>query len=197
LPPGYTLAGLEIIETPGGQWEKPLVRAQRIVAGLDWRQLLHRRLVARVRVDRPKVEIIKDKERAAPKPPPARLPDVTAKLRQAPALAVEQIEVRSGEVLYRDLTTEGAPELWLHGIEVAVENVATRPELAHGRPVAVTARALLQRSGSVTSFLTVDPYVEGLTFAGRTQLRGLRVAELYQVIAPQTELKAADVTADL
>ena len=50
---------------------------------------------------------------------------------------MQRIEVRDGEVLYRDLTAPRHPQIWLHALELSAENLATREELAGGRPATV------------------------------------------------------------
>jgi len=196
FPPRYHISRLKMIEVPGGHWKQPFFYAEDITAGLDWRSLLfHRQLDARVRVVRPKLVVERP---PGPKPPARPLPDVGEALEQAPALRVERIEVKNGEVLFRDLADKGQPELWLHDMEVVVENVATREPLEGGRPVTVTGRAVLQRTGVVTTFLSADPWASrGLTFAGQTSLRGLAVDDLYGLVTPQAELKPTKGTVDM
>lgn len=40
LPPGYEIRQLSIIEEPGGDWKRPLLRAERVAVELEWRRLL-------------------------------------------------------------------------------------------------------------------------------------------------------------
>jgi len=110
---------------------------------------------------------------------------------------IARVEIRDGEVLYRDLTAPREPEIWLHGIELAVENLATRPKLAEGRPVTISGRAKLGRSGDVTLFASADPFASKLTFAGEFGVRGWKVAELFDLIQPATKLQTPKGTLDL
>ena len=80
---------------------------------------------------------------------------------------VNRIEVRDGEILYRDLTAPRDPQIWVHALELAVENLATRPELAGGRPVTVSGSAKLGSSGDVTLFVSANPFADKLEFAGK------------------------------
>ena len=55
-----------------------------------------------------------------------------AALRKVIPAHVERIEVRDGELRYRDLTAPRHPQIWLHGLELSAENLATREALAGG-----------------------------------------------------------------
>ena len=110
---------------------------------------------------------------------------------------VDRVEIRDGEVLYRDLTAPREPEIWVHGIELAVENVTTRPKLADGRPVTVTGRAKLGRSGDVTLFASADPFASQLAFAGGFGVKGWKVAELFDLIQPATKVQTPQGTLDM
>jgi hypothetical protein len=192
--PGYTIYRLKIIEVPGGDWEKPLLYAERVHVGIDWRQLLHRRVTARLRLDDPKLIVTK----RAPSPKSkTEIPDVPAQLEQITPARVARIEVRNGEVLYRDLTAPRHPEIWLHDVEIAAENLATREGLAHGEPATVSASARLGRSGDVTLFTSADLFAKRLDLAGNFALRGWKVAELYDLEEPATKLQTPEGTLDL
>jgi hypothetical protein len=195
LPPGYEIHRLVLRERDAPAAREPFVRVESARGQVDWHELLHGRLAARLRVDDPKISIVK----TAPseKKPPARPPSPRRELQKQRALRIERIEVRGGEVNYRDLTEKGHPDLWLHDFEVAVENLATRPALSHGRPVTVSATGMVGRSGHLTAFLTANPWAEGLTFAGRVELRDLPTAELYAFVEPKTGVQVPQGTIDL
>lgn len=197
FPPGYTITRLKLWEDPGGSPEAPLFYADRVHLAIGWRELLHLRLAARARVEHAKVILA---QRPAEKKKPereARPPDLSAQLRKITPLEVDRVGILNSEVLFRDLTEPGHPELWLHDLEAAIENIATRPSLAGGRPTTISARGTLGRSGKVDLFVTANPFASPLSFAGRFRLRGLRAAELYDMIAPRTKLQTPEGTIDL
>jgi hypothetical protein len=204
FPPGYEVRRLKVIEHPGGDWKHPLFYAEEIRVGVDWRALLHRRIAARARIDRPKLvlnkrseeQVEKVKEKAKEKAK-AGIPDVNAALGKVMPAQVTRIEVRGGEVLYRDLNAPRRPEIWIHGLEMAVENVTTRPELARGRPAMVSGQGKLGRSGDLTFFVSADPFHHNPDFAGQFAVRGWKVAELYDLVEPATKLQTPEGTLDL
>jgi hypothetical protein len=194
FPPGYTIRRIKIVEHPPDDWKHPMFYAERVTVRLDWRELFHARLAARARLEEPKIVISK---RAKEEKKSAGVPDVRDALARVTPARVTRVEIRDGEVLYRDLTAPREPEIWLHGIELAVENLATRPKLAEGRPTTISGRAKLGRSGDVTLFASADPFASKLTFAGEFGVRGWKVAELFDLIQPATKLQTPQGTLDL
>ena len=198
FPPGYEIWRIKLIEEPGGSERHPLFYAERVGVSVDWRALLRGRLAARARLDEPKITITKRAE--APKEKKAKqaaIPDVDAALRKVIPARVQRVEVRDGEILYRDLTAPRHPQIWLHALEVSAENLATREELAGGRPATVNASAKLGKSGDVTMFVSANPFADKLEFAGETSLKGWKVAELFDLIQPATKLQTPEGTLDV
>jgi hypothetical protein len=196
FPPGYEIRRIKLIEEPGGEARHPLFYAERVGVTVNWRSLLRGRLAARARLDEPKITISKRAEPKDKDKKPA-IPDVDAALRKVIPARVERIEVRDGEILFRDLTAPRHPQIWLHDLELSAENLATREELAGGRPARVNARAKLGKSGVVTMFVSADPFAKQLEFAGEASLKGWKVTELYDLIQPATKLQATEGTLDV
>lgn len=196
--PGYTITRLKLTEEPVPDDGKkaPIFYAERVHVGVAWRQLLHGRLVASARVVEPKISIIERGEKPK-KEEPKRAPDLSRQLREVIPFELARLEIVRGELLYRDLTAPRHPELWVHRLEAAAENLPTRAKLADGRPATLTASGEVGRSGALTLFVTADPFASPLEFGGRFELRGLRVAELHDFIAPKTQLQAPKGTLDL
>jgi hypothetical protein len=196
FPPGYEIWRIKLIEEPAGDERHPLFYAERVGISVDWRALLHRRLAARARLDEPKLTISKRAE--APKEKQAAaIPDVEAALRKVIPARVQRIEVRDGEVLYRDLTAPRHPQIWLHALELSAENLATREDLAGGRPATVNGSAKLGKSGDVTLFVSANPFAKQLAFAGEMSLKGWKVEELFDLIQPKTKLQTPEGTLDV
>ena len=195
--PGYTINRLKLIQDPGGDWQAPLFYAESVHMGVDWRQLLHGRLVGSARIVEPKITVLAGApEKAKPKTE-AKAPDLSAQLAKITPLKVDRVEILRGELLLRDMGEAQHPELWVHKLELAAENLPTRKSLAGGRPATVTARGVAGKSGQLDLFVSADPFASPLAMAGRFELRGLRVAELYDFIEPKTKLQTRNGTFDL
>jgi Domain of Unknown Function (DUF748) len=189
--PGYTISRLKLIEDPGGSWKAPIFYAESVHMSIDWRRLLHRQILAAVRIVEPKVEILSTKKTAM------KVPDLSAQLQNVTPLKLARVEIIGGEILFRDLTEERHPELWVHKLDLAAENLPTREKFAGARPTTISARGMLGRSGQLSLFVSADPFASPLAFAGRFELRDLRVAELYDFIEPKTKVQVPRGTVDL
>jgi hypothetical protein len=191
LPPGYRVDRLKIVEHPPDDWKRPLFYAERVSVTLDWRALLKARLAARARLDQPKVIYTNRKDIELV------IPDVSAALARVLPARIDRVEVREGEVVYRDLTAPRHPQIWVHDIELALENLATRPNLAGGRPLTMSGKGRLGRSGDVTAFVSADPHARKLEFAGQLGVKGWKVRELFDLIEPATGLQTPKGTLDV
>jgi hypothetical protein len=123
--------------------------------------------------------------------------DLAPELRKITPLAVDHIDILDGQVAFIDVSRQERPELWLHDLQLSVENLATRVHLTEGRPVLLTATATVGNSGTLSVFVTADPFEKGLTFSGRAAVVGLETAELYRFIEPATKLQAPRGTIDV
>ena len=123
--------------------------------------------------------------------------DLGTQLRKVTPLDVDHIDIIDGQVAFIDVSRPERPELWLHDLQLSVENLTTRLHLTEGRPVLLTATGTLADSGTVSIFITADPFEKGLTFSGRASVVGLQTAELYKFIEPATKLQAPHGTIDI
>lgn len=123
--------------------------------------------------------------------------DLARELHKLTPLDVDHIDVLDGQVAFVDTSRAERPELWLHDLQLSVENLTTRLHLADGRPVLLTASGTLAHTGKLSIFITAEPFETGLTFSGRAALVGLATAELYRFIEPATKLQAPQGTIDV
>jgi hypothetical protein len=158
--------------------------------GLALRALLAGHTTVRLRLDGPKLIVLAKRSKF-------QLPDVAGALAKLVPARVERVEIRGGEVVYRDRIDAGHPELWLHGLELAAENLTTRASLAGGRPATVSAHGTLGRSGTLSAFVSANLFARELDFAGNLAVRGWRVAELYALVEPATKLQTPRGTLDV
>ena len=196
FPPGYEIHQLKIDERVDKGWKHPLFYAERVQTGLDMSRLLHGRIAAHARIDEPKI-IFTVREKAEKKQAAAGAPDLAPMLRKVLPARVDRIDIHDGEFLFRDLVMDNQPEIWVHKIEVAVENLATRRKLSGGEPITISASAKLGRSGDVSMFVSANPFARPLAFAGQVEERGWRVAELYDLVQPATKLQTPKGTFDV
>jgi hypothetical protein len=128
---------------------------------------------------------------------PNEVVDLNDLLHKITPLDVDHIDILDGQVAFVDTSRKERPELWLHDLQLSVENLTTRVHMTEGRPVLLTASATLAGSGTVSIFVTADPFEKGLTFSGRAAVVGLETSELYRFIEPMTKLQAPEGTIDI
>ena len=132
------------------------------------------------------------------RPAPANeVVDLNDLLHKITPLEVDHIDILDGQVAFVDTSRKERPEIWMHDLQLSVENLTNRVRLTEGRPVLLTASATLARSGTVSILITADPFEKGLTFSGRAAVVGLETSELYRFIEPATKLQAPQGTIDI
>jgi len=136
-------------------------------------------------------------QKKEPPPQASEVVDLNEVLHKITPLDVDHIDILDGEVAFVDTSRQERPELWMHDLQLSVENLTNRVRLTEGRPVLLTASATLGHSGAVSILITADPFEKGLTFSGRAAIVGLQTAELYRFIEPATKLQAPEGTIDL
>ncbi len=195
----YTIHDLKIEKLGAGGAALPFFQAARLRLGLNWRELLHGHLVARIDMEAPRLSVIQ--RQAAGKPANAQqiqeTPKVGRKLEELAPFLVDRAQVRDGEVLFVDASKPELPVLRIHGIELTLENFATRPALSRGEPTVLAARGTLQQSGRISVFATADPLAKKVTFAGQGRLEGLRLAEIQDLVGAHSDVTPAKGTMDM
>jgi hypothetical protein len=203
FPPGYEIRELQIVEKPGGTWKRPLFDVERAAVSLYWRRLLRGQIASELRLDEPKIRITQHSEaptevkEQVEKRKPESASDVPAKLGAMMPARVERIEVRRGSFSFRDADSKKQPGIALSRIEMAVENLATRPELTEGRPATASLSAVLGKSGDLSGFVSADLFAKQLNIAGNMALRGWQVKELYELEKANLEMQTPQGTLDL
>jgi hypothetical protein len=177
LHPGYDIYGLKVVEMPATARKEPLLYAEKIEMRWSWRELFHGHLVRRVNVWKARMSVpMRPGENGKPAQPPLEIAKV---LESVPSAGLERLAVADSQVILVDEHHEGE-RLWLHNLELTLENLTSRKKLMHDLPLLVTIRSKVQNTGELTAFITMDPFDQGLTFAGSVELRHLALADLHQ-----------------
>jgi hypothetical protein len=183
LKRSYRLDGLKLVVNNEDFLGVTLVTVDHLEGHLWGRELLRGRLTASATVVKPKVEI-----RIA-KGGPANVPDPGAALRGVPPARLARVDVHDCEVLLTDATISPNGKLWVHDLEVELENLATRPKLAREGTPSFAVHGAVQHSGALKASGTLDPLASTPTVKGELQLTGLQMSALYSLIAPRTGLQ--------
>ena len=105
--------------------------------------------------------------------------------------------MRRGSFSFRDADSKKQPGIALSRVEMAVENLATRPELTEGRPATASLSAVLGESGDLSGFVSADLFAKQLNIAGNMALRGWQVKELYELEKANAGVHTPEGTLDL
>jgi hypothetical protein len=192
----YVLKGLKITRQSAGGDQLPYVQVDRVEGGIYGRELLNFHLVGRAEIYGPRINLIAAEAEPEQQLDP-KIPDLAAKLEELIPLKVDRIQVRDAAVLLTDKTNAERPRVWVHDVDLTVENLATRAALARGEPTTVALSGTIQESGIISAFLTADPLAKGLFFAGRMSVENFELADLSRAMAAKTGLKASEGTLDL
>ncbi len=192
----YALTKLKVTRQSAGGDALPYFTADRMEVGVYGKELLHFHLVARIEVDKARLNLIASESEKEQQLEP-EVPDFSEKLEKMLPLKVDRVQIRDSAVLFTDKTKPEFPKIWLHGVDGTVENLATRAALARGEPTSIAISGTLQESGELSLFLTADPLARGLFFAGRANLANFQLKELGDTMASETGLRASEGTLDL
>jgi hypothetical protein len=196
----YTIEGLKLVQVPtppGGDEKRPLFYAKRIEIGLHWRNLIYKHeLVGAAELDGPKLNLIAGKSKARSQLNIAD-PELADRLRALSPLDVERIELKGAELSFADETGNGAPALWLHGVDATLENLATRVGLSHGEPTTLAASGTLQKTGQVSVFVTADPLAKTLGFSGRADVQHLALSDVGNFLVEKADVAPRKGSIDL
>jgi hypothetical protein len=198
----YAIHDLRIEKRAAGGRALPFFEVERAKFGVLGKELVRGHVVARVDLDRPKLNLVQASEKESPtadaeeaaRRAGARgqelgdVPQVGERLADLAPFLVDRVQIRGGEVLWVDAREPEKPRLWFHAIEATLENFATRPALVRGEPTVLAARGVLQRTGRASFFATADPLAKKLTFAGQGRVEGLRLEELGALLAAKQDV---------
>jgi hypothetical protein len=185
IPPAAEVWNFKLIEKPGGRWDEPLVYSQYTRASVLWRQLLRGHLVGQVRMENPKLVMLRQHERKAEK-----APEAAEEAQGMFPLKLDLLEIVDGEVLLGIGKGKHAPQLWLHDLDLVANNMATQKALMEGDPSTLKMTGYVQRTGKLKATAEMDPFAKQLTFTTKGSMTGLKATELYAFIKHQSDLKA-------
>jgi hypothetical protein len=196
----YVIRGLVIEKVSAGGRTAPFFEARYAGFGLYWKQLLRGHVVADVHLLEPAlnlVEVKKEEEERGEGQEIEAAPALGRFLADLAPFRIDRLEIKDGELRWLDAREPEKPQLTISDVEATIENFATRPALAKGEPTVLAARALLQRSGTITLFATADPLAKTLTFAGQAELKGLKLVELAEFIDAKAGIRPEKGELDL
>jgi hypothetical protein len=195
----YAIRDLRIEKVGAGGAALPFFRADRIAIALAWRELLHGHVVARVDLDGPELNVVQRKATGQPQSAQQiqEAPKIGKKLEDLAPFLIDRAQVKDGEIVVVDASAPKAPVIRIHGIELTLENFATRPALTRGEPTVLAARGTLQKTGRISIFATADPLAKRVTFAGQGRLENLHLDEISDLVGAHADVTPSKGIMDL
>ncbi len=188
---------LKMTEKPVTPGKQPLLYVEHIDAGVLWKELIKFHLAANAQVSKMKVvfyistpeieKAIKVGKEIIEKAPP--WDDIPRLLRTIFPFKIARVEIRDSQLLGIDRLKQSNTELWIHGIEVSIENFASREKMLGGRPVTVSGRMTLMESGTLTLFASADPLIQPPAFAGQAEIKHFNLHDAEPFFTAFTHLK--------
>ena len=191
IPLHYWIGGLKIWKVDSEK--PPILATEHLEVGLNWRKLWHRQLLLSVWVDEASIHLVESPRERDPAKQALPLAD---QLRALAPLEMDRCQIRRTEVVYVFGADRRVPSIRLTEIEATLENLVTRADLEEGTATVAFA-ARLQASGRLTGFVTADPLVKKLSFAGEAELQNLPIAELAPVVEAKADLKPTQGVLDV
>lgn len=151
----------------------PLFWTDRIDLQWYWRPLLlHRKLVADVRLVAPRLNYIQG---TIPPSPPV---DYAALLREAAPFDVQDLRVNDGEIHYRDYSSSPTVDVALTSITAVATNLTNAPAKGLEMPADVQIKANALGQGKLALDLRADPLKESPTFELKQSVNDLDLTKL-------------------
>jgi len=202
FPPGLELRDLRLYERPRVGNEPPLIQVEQVRGRLDVGRLLRGDIFVRARMDEPKLSYVVRKPVEAEVKETARrlerpVREVLRLVRTLPPHTAERVEMRDAELRIVDAREKGSPSVRVHGVDATLENLPTSAELSRGLPTVFAASGTVEQSGKLSLFLTLDPFQEQPTFAGRMRLAGQQLDDFNDLAAAKAGVTIPKGTMDL
>lgn len=189
FPPAYTILGLELQQDGQESEKEPVLYVKTLTGRLTLRELMKLRLVGTVTahnlkatirggVTRPPEEVREAGKKLEREVLAADL-DIGKVLHELIPLRADRIEVRDSDFLIYDVTDPKRPSLWVSDVQLAIENLVTRPSLDQNVPLNVTLRAVVAKTGTLKVLATADLFEKKPAFSGQAQLTGLQLKSLW------------------
>lgn len=203
FPPTVSAHSLKFYQTPRTDVDPPIYHCDFVKAQLEWRHLLRGQLVGTLQVVHPKVawvlrhatkdEYEREKEKKARGEQGTKrspLQELTHISNIMPEYRVNRLDVQQAEFLFQDTRDVGAPKIWAHEIQLTLENFSKTHLLANEYPTVLALNGVVQKSGKLSIFLTVDSAADTPDIVAQVQLLGLPATEIRSLLKAKTEVVA-------
>jgi hypothetical protein len=191
----YQLNGLKIRERKGDGETEPFFSCRALDLSLSWSALFHRKLAAKVRLERPiltfRPEAAKEEEREK-----LKRGGESAKGAMMP-LELDQLTIRDGELRYSDHDRKPPIDLRIKDIQADGANLRSTPTPGELLPGRVKLTAVCFDSGKMDLDVRVDAAAKKPTFELKEKMEGVQLVKLNDFLQAYAKFKVKSGTLQL
>lgn len=163
----YTIRDIRIDQT-SVKTKYPFFTADIIDLSIYWRQIFHRALVGRIRMEKPVINFV-DTGVKGKKQTGAGVP-WTKEVQRLFPFRIDRLEVTGGQVHFRNYNTDSPVNIYLNRIEGTAWNLTNSERLSGSMVAKVRATARAMGTARSDLDLSIDPYSKHPTFHVKTRI---------------------------
>ena len=171
----YSIQDIELSKTTGNV-PVPFFSAKRVDFAVQWRNLVHGKVVARVLMDQPQINFV-DSSTAADSQTGAGGPWLQM-IQDLFPFKINSAVVRDGSVHFRTFQSQKPVDVYLSQVEAVVDNLGNIRDETTPLVSTVQASALVMDQAKLDFNMTLDPFSYRPTFHMALRLLGLDVTRL-------------------
>ncbi|MDQ3192811.1 MAG: DUF748 domain-containing protein [Bacteroidota bacterium] len=173
LKGNYSLTNITIDEVDS-PIKEPMLTLDEIWFSFDYNSLLKGKIVGRVELVRPVLNIVAKPE-AEPKMTPE---DIAQSINELMPVRIEILKITDGIIRYFDFSTEPNINVQAYNIKIEATNLTTVPQKDKLLPAKVIGFANTTGQGVLNFHMNLDPFNSVPTFDINLDLRGVQLPEL-------------------
>ncbi len=194
----YSAIGLKI-ERVRGQKQYPFISAREIQVGLNWKELFHKAILAKVEIDDGAINIVAEPknprapatEKSDGKPDKKIVIGANTKekqkeevhswrdvLKKLIPLDISKLTVRDSSFHYRDITSSPKVNVYLDHVSIDGNNFTNSHKLSKDLFGTATLKARAMKSGDLDVLLLINPLVSPPEFKTTVKLQSLDLRDL-------------------
>lgn len=170
----YKIQGIELNKT-GGEIPVPFFAAEGIDISLEWKALFQGAIVGEIEVNKPMLNFVKGPTEETSQTEIDK--DWTQVVDELMPLRINKIEIKDGEVHYRDFHSDPKVDIFLHDLQVVAKNLTNAKDEKDVLPASATASAQVY-GGSMNVNMKLNPLNATPTFDMNAELKSLDLTEL-------------------
>jgi len=187
----YSIEGL-VVEKRAGESVVPFVKAQTIDISLQWKELLHRHIVAKVILKEPEINIVSSKDEAAEqKKVDVRWQD---QVRGLVPFRLNYVRIANGTVHWRDPFSDPPMDIYVHALTINAYNLTNSERLSETLASTIIGNGIVMKDGHLHFEALTNPYEELPTFKSKLILKDLGLPQLNTFFKKYTAIEVHNGT---